>query len=418
MTSKLDYLLERIIRHGSLEVIAPQFHRTYGDGCGETITLEFTSQEVMDEIANDPALKLAEAYMQGSLQLRRGDIYQFLALVKDNTLSEHLSFGMIWRGVARLITARAKMYLPVNHNKRNVAHHYDLTPALFDLFLDRDWQYSCAYFEDGVDDLDEAQVAKKRHIAAKLLLKEGQRVLEIGSGWGGMALYLAESSGVEVTGLTLSEEQFRISNERAAKRHLQDRVGFKLKDYRDLPKEPKFDRIVSIGMFEHVGPAHYKDYFDKVKQVMSDDGVMLLHSIGQPSRSLMTNPFIEKYIFPGGYIPALSEVLPAIENAGLLVRDIEILPIHYAKTLRHWRERFMAKKEEVLKLCDADFLRMWEFYLAGSEMAFSHENFFIFQVQLTHNNKSVPLTRDYIAEEETRLRQWEKTREPLQPIVF
>ncbi|MDH7804741.1 MULTISPECIES: cyclopropane-fatty-acyl-phospholipid synthase family protein [unclassified Rhizobium] len=418
MASSLHVLLEKIIKTGNLVVNSPGGSRTFGDGTGKRVVLNFTDEAAMQEIAADPALKLAEIYMEGRMQIAEGDIYDFLALVKGNTLSEALSFGMIWRGMARIIAARIKMHLPVNHNKSNVAHHYDLSAKLFDLFLDEDWQYSCAYFNPPGISLYEAQVAKKRHIAAKLMTEPGQSVLEIGSGWGGMAMYIAESAGADVTGITLSEEQLRVSRDRAAKRGLAGNVRFELQDYRYLPASKKFDRIVSVGMFEHVGPTHYRDYFDKASEVLDDNGVMVLHSIGQPHPALATNPFIEKYIFPGGYIPSLGEVLPAIQKSGLLVKDIEILPMHYAHTLRHWRERFVARKAEAVALYDERFFRMWEFYLAGSEMAFTHENFHIFQIQLAKDRDAVPHNRDYIARNEERLAEFEKTRSPLEKVAF
>ncbi|MQB03303.1 class I SAM-dependent methyltransferase [Agrobacterium tumefaciens] len=418
MASSLHVLLEKIIKNGNLVVNSPGGSRTFGDGTGTRVVLNFTDEAAMQEIAADPALKLAEIYMEGRMQLVEGDIYDFLALVKSNTLSEALSFGMVWRGMARIIAARIRMHLPVNHNKSNVAHHYDLSAKLFDIFLDEDWQYSCAYFNPPGISLYEAQVAKKRHIAAKLMTEPGQSVLEIGSGWGGMAMYIAESAGADVTGITLSEEQLRVSRDRAAKRGLAGNVRFELQDYRYLPASKKFDRIVSVGMFEHVGPTHYRDYFDRVAEVLDDKGVMVLHSIGQPSPALATNPFIEKYIFPGGYIPSLAEVLPAIQKSGLLVKDIEILPMHYAHTLRHWRERFVARKAEAVALYDERFFRMWEFYLAGSEMAFTHENFHIFQIQLAKDRDAVPHNRDYINRNEERLLEFEKTRPPLEKVMF
>lgn len=418
MASSLHVLLEKIIKNGNLVVNSPGGSRTFGDGTGTRVVLNFTDEAAMQEIAADPALKLAEIYMEGRMQLVEGDIYDFLALVKSNTLSEALSFGMVWRGMARIIAARIRMHLPVNHNKSNVAHHYDLSAKLFDIFLDEDWQYSCAYFNPPGISLYEAQVAKKRHIAAKLMTEPGQSVLEIGSGWGGMAMYIAESAGADVTGITLSEEQLRVSRDRAAKRGLAGNVRFELQDYRYLPASKKFDRIVSVGMFEHVGPTHYRDYFDKVAEVLDDKGVMVLHSIGQPSPALATNPFIEKYIFPGGYIPSLAEVLPAIQRSGLLVKDIEILPMHYAHTLRHWRERFVARKAEAVALYDERFFRMWEFYLAGSEMAFTHENFHIFQIQLAKDRDAVPHNRDYINRNEERLLEFEKARPPLEKVMF
>ncbi|MBB3944971.1 cyclopropane-fatty-acyl-phospholipid synthase [Rhizobium skierniewicense] len=418
MASSLHALLGKIVKTGNLVVTGPGGLHVYGNGTGKKVALNFTDDAAMDEIAGDPALKLAEIYMEGRMAVVEGDIYDFLALIKGNTLSEALTFGMVWRGMARIIASRIKMHLPINHNKDNVAHHYDLSAKLFDLFLDEDWQYSCAYFNPPGISLYEAQVAKKRHIAAKLLLEPGQRVLEIGSGWGGMAMYLAESSGVDVTGITLSEEQLRVSRDRAQKRGLADKLRFELQDYRHLPASSKYDRIVSVGMFEHVGPTHYREYFTKAAELLDDRGVMVMHSIGQPYPALATNPFIEKYIFPGGYIPSLSEVLPAVEKSALLVRDIEILPMHYAHTLRKWRERFVAKKAQAIAIYDERFFRMWEFYLAGSEMAFTHENFHIFQIQLAKRGDVVPDNRDYIAATEERLREFEKTRPPLEKVLF
>ncbi len=418
MASSLHGLLGKIVKTGNLVVTGPGGLHVFGDGTGERVALNFTDEEAMDDIARDPALRLAEIYMEGRMAVVEGDIYDFLALIKKNTLSEALTFGMIWRGMARIIAARIRMHLPVNHNKDNVSHHYDLSAKLFDLFLDEDWQYSCAYFNPPGISLYEAQLAKKRHIAAKLMPQRGQRILEIGSGWGGMAMYLAESSDVDVTGITLSEEQLRVSSDRAGKRGLGDKLRFELQDYRHLPASSKYDRIVSVGMFEHVGPTHYREYFQKAAQLLDEDGVMVLHSIGQPSPPLATNPFIEKYIFPGGYIPALSEVLPAVEKSGLLVRDIEILPMHYAHTLREWRKRFVANRAEAIGLYDERFFRMWEFYLAGSEMAFTHENFHVFQLQLTKRGGVVPDNRDYIAVNEARLLEFERTRPPLEKVSF
>ena len=285
---------------------------------------------------------------------------------------------------------------------RNVAHHYDLDRRLYSLFLDADRQYSCAYFEHPEQSLDDAQLAKKRHLAAKLLVNPGARVLDIGSGWGGLGLYLAETCGAHVTGVTLSDEQHALSRARAEEKGLADRVEFRLQDYRDVAE--RFDRIVSVGMFEHVGVGYYDVFFRKCADLLADDGVMLLHSIGRSEGPGITNPWIAKYIFPGGYIPALSEVMPAIERAGLLVTDIEILRLHYAETLKHWRDRFLAHRDDLEKIYDERFFRMWEFYLAASEMAFREQDMMVFQLQLTKRQGVVPITRDYIAREEARLR--------------
>jgi cyclopropane-fatty-acyl-phospholipid synthase len=294
--------------------------------------------------------------------------------------------------------------------KRNVAHHYDLDGRLYALFLDSDRQYSCAYFENDDDALDDAQLAKKRHIAAKLLIERGQQVLDIGSGWGGLALYLAEICGARVTGITLSQEQLAAARGRANERALGDSVQFRLQDYRDV--SGRYDRIVSVGMFEHVGVQFYDAYFGKIAEVLTEDGIALLHSIGRSGRPFYTNPWVAKYVFPGGYIPALSEVLPAIERAGLLVTDIEILRLHYAETLKAWRERFLAHRADVERLYDPRFVRMWEFYLASSEMAFREQNMMVFQIQLTKRQGVVPITRNYIPREEQRLRMLENGNRP------
>ena len=286
--------------------------------------------------------------------------------------------------------------------KRNVAHHYDLDGRLYDLFLGPDRQYSCAYFEHPGQGLDDAQLAKKRHLAAKLLVDPGHRVLDIGSGWGGLALYLAEHCGAEVTGITLSEEQLGVARGRKQQQGLGGAVDFRLQDYRSVT-EP-FDRIVSVGMFEHVGVAYYDTFFSKVSELLTDDGVMLLHSIGSINGPCVNNPWITKYIFPGGYSPALSEVLPAIERAGLIVTDIEILRLHYAETLRAWRENFLDRRDEAKTLYDERFCRMWEFYLAGCEAGFRHGDLMVFQIQIAKRLDTVPLTRDYIAARESTLR--------------
>ena len=285
--------------------------------------------------------------------------------------------------------------------KRNVAHHYDLEGRFYDLFLDPDRQYSCAYFERPGQSLTDAQLAKKRHIAAKLLAEPGQRILDIGCGWGGLALYLAGVCGAQVTGVTLSEEQLGIANGRSEEQGLASHAKFRLLDYRAVSE--LFDRIVSVGMFEHVGVSYYGAFFAKAAELLADDGVMLLHSIGRMDGPGSCNPWIDKYVFPGGYIPALSEVLPPIERAGLCVTDIEILRLHYAETLRAWRERFLARREEARALYDEPFCRMWEFYLAASECAFRHCGLMVFQIQLAKRQDSVPLTRDYIAAREAAL---------------
>lgn len=290
-----------------------------------------------------------------------------------------------------------------------MAHHYDLSSRLYELFLDSDRQYSCAYFASPDDSLEEAQLAKKRHIAAKLLLEPGQKLLDIGCGWGGLGLYCAQVSGASVTGVTLSEEQHKIACARAKEQGLDGKVDFRLIDYRDV--NDRFDRIVSVGMFEHVGTKHYDEFFNKVRDLLAEDGVMLLHTIGRSDGPGVTDPWIRKYIFPGGYIPALSEMMPAIERSGLVVTDIEVLRLHYAETLRHWSERFSANRDAVKEIYDERFCRMWEFYLAGAEMAFRHWGQVVFQVQLARKQDAVPLTRSY-------LERWENDIQSAEPRLM
>jgi cyclopropane-fatty-acyl-phospholipid synthase len=293
---------------------------------------------------------------------------------------------------------RIDQYNPAGRAEKNVAHHYDLNGRLYSLFLDRDRQYSCAYFRRGDETLEEAQLAKKRHIAAKLCLdRPDLRVLDIGSGWGGMALTLARDYGALVTGITLSREQLAAARERAALEGLEDRVNFELLDYRAVNQ--KFDRIVSVGMFEHVGVGYYQTFFDTVARNLTPDGIALLHAIGRSDGPGATNPWIDKYIFPGGYSPALSEVMPSVERSGLFATDIEILRLHYAETLRHWRWRFNANRDTIASIYDERFCRMFEFYLCGSELAFRRGGHMVFQIQLAARQDAVSLTRDYMHDE-------------------
>ncbi|WP_086997995.1 SAM-dependent methyltransferase [Rhizobium sullae] len=419
MASGFLSIVKKIICKGNLKLtLANGETHAIGDGGGDLVVVRVADEEAEKLIRRDPTLKLGEMYMDGRFILEQGNIYDFLSMVKQNTTNEIFDIPMAARLVGRIALQQLKSRLPINHNKRNVAHHYDLSEKLFALFLDEDWQYSCAYFDPPGISLEEAQLAKKRHIAAKLLLEPNQHILEIGSGWGGMGMYLAESTtGVDVTGITLSEEQLKISRERAQKRGLADCVRFELQDYRTMTGM-KFDRIVSVGMFEHVGIGNFGNYFRKVHELLADDGVMLLHSIARPKRSFATNAFIEKYIFPQGYIPSIGETVPAIEKAGLLIRDIEVLPLHYAHTLRHWRERFVTRKAEAVALYDERFFRMWEFYLAGSEMGFRWDELFVMQIQISKNQYSTPDNRNYIAENEAKLKEFEATRPPLEKVVF
>ncbi|CAH1660881.1 Cyclopropane-fatty-acyl-phospholipid synthase [Hyphomicrobiales bacterium] len=403
MEALLRFVLGRLIQRGALTLaVTDGPPLVLGDGTGDPVHIRLTDRWAAIHLLLDPDTALGELYMNGRLVIERGDIADLLALGMINLRDhgENLPIRLLrgWRRLRRGLTQRNI----ASRSQRNVAHHYDLDGRLYALFLDSDRQYSCAYFEEPGYSLDDAQLAKKRHLAAKLLVEPGQKVLDIGSGWGGLALYLAERCGAKVTGVTLSQEQLGVARNRATEGGLGNQVEFRLQDYRSLTET--FDRIISVGMFEHVGVPYYRTYFETLRDRLADDGVAVIHSIGRMGPPGSTNSWIDKYIFPGGYIPALSEVLPHIEKAGLIVTDIEILRLHYAETLKAWRQRFHAHREEVLALYDERFVRMWDFYLAASEMSFRHDGMMIFQIQLARQQDSVPLTRDYIARRETALR--------------
>ena len=400
-------LLEHIVKVGRLTVIdAGRKEHTFTGTTGSSLTIRLHDKALHWKLFFKPELYLGEAYMDGTLTVENGDIYDFLAFATANMEKAGGHPIMDWVARADSLFRRFQQYNPVSRARRNVAHHYDLSGELYDLFLDRDRQYSCAYFTDPSADLETAQLDKKRHIAAKLLLEEDMEVLDIGCGWGGLAIYLAEAAGVRVTGLTLSEEQLTVARERARRRGLEDRVSFHLKDYRE--QTGTFDHIVSVGMFEHVGVTHYGAYFDAVNSLLKKDGVALIHTIGRSDVPRATNPWIRKYIFPGGYIPALSEMMNSIEETELVTCDIEVLRLHYAETLRHWRQRFQANREKAAEIYDERFCRMWEYYLAASEVSFRHMDNVVFQVQLSRKRDAVPLTRDYISDWEQRLRREDK----------
>jgi cyclopropane-fatty-acyl-phospholipid synthase len=411
MDRLLRVVLERLVRSGNLRVTTASGSTfSLGDGSGKPVAIRFATRAVERGILIDPELRFGEAYMDGGVVVEEGSIADVLAIVLGQRRDGRPPAWARPQWLIRYLHRRLTQFNPRPRARRNVAHHYDLDDQLYALFLDSDRQYSCAYFEVPDQSLDDAQLAKKRHLAAKLLISPGRRVLDIGCGWGGLALYLAELCGARVTGITLSERQHALARVRAAEKGLSERVEFRLQDYRDVPET--FDRIVSVGMFEHVGVGHYEAFFRKCRALLDDNGVVLLHSIGRSEGPNVTNPWIAKYIFPGGYIPALSEVLPAVERAGLLVTDIEILRLHYAETLKAWRERFLAQREQVERLYDERFVRMWEFYLAASEMAFREQAMMVFQMQLTRRQGVVPMTRDYIMREEARLHGLEGGRRP------
>jgi cyclopropane-fatty-acyl-phospholipid synthase len=397
-----SHLLRHLITIGTLRVIDSNGGaHVFSGEAGPEVTIRLHDRALHRKLFLNPRLHTGEAYMDGTLTIENGGtIYDFLDLASWNMERApphplrpfYTGFGKFLRGL--------QQYNPVQRSRANVAHHYDLSERLYELFLDKDRQYSCAYFTAPNEDLEAAQLNKKRHLASKLLLKPGQRVLDIGCGWGGLALYLARECDVDVTGLTLSTEQHKVATQRAAAAGLADRVRFHLRDYRE--QSGTYDRIVSVGMFEHVGIVQFQTFFDTVKGLLAEDGVALLHAIGRGDGPGVTNPWIRKYIFPGGYAPALSEVLPAVEKSGLWVTDIEILRLHYAETLRAWRRRFDANRAEIRKLYDERFCRMWEFYLAGSEVTFRRHEYMVWQMQMARRVDAVPLRRDYALD-------WERT---------
>ncbi len=416
MQALLKQLLEHVVRHGDLEVTMPGGEVcTFGDGTGKRAGFSIADRATALQLVIDPDLHFGEAYMNGALNVTHGTIHDVLRVLFENveTVESPLSLDLpyaIRRRIKHLQQAN-----PVGKARENVAHHYDLCSALYDIFLDEDRQYSCGYFESQGQTLEAAQLAKKRHLAAKLMIEPGMKVLDIGSGWGGLGLYLAEVCGAQVTGVTLSEEQYQLSNERAARSGVGDRVEFLLRDYREVDGE--FDRIVSVGMFEHVGVRHYSEMFNKVRELLNRNGIFVLHSIGRSNGPGATSAWIRKYIFPGGYAPALSEVMPEVEKAGLYATDIEILRLHYARTLAEWRKRFAARRDEAVALYDERFARMWEFYLSSSELSFRHLGLNNFQLQAARHQEALPFTRDYIAREETRLKKLEQQRMPARKRV-
>ena len=399
----------RTVKKGSLTVTyASGRVQALGDGTGEAVAIRFGDAGAERALVLDPALKFGETYMDGRLIVETGSLYDFIAVMKVNGYRHTLPLALKIAGLAPHLVRWLHNVARAGAERRQVAHHYDLDARLFRLFLDADWQYSCAYYERGDEDLEEAQLAKKRHVTAKLWPRAGDKVLDIGCGWGGMAFYIAELTGAHVTGITLSKEQVAIARQRARARGLEHLTEFRLQNYRDV--EGSFDRIVSIGMLEHVGKGNYHVMFSRAAQLLKKEGVMVVHAIARPKPVPSQGRFNDKYIFPGGYIPALSEVLPAIEKAGFLVKDIELLPMHYAYTLKAWRERFYANWDKAAAIYDERFCRMWDIYLSTSESAFRHDRLMVMQIQLTRHQDVVPFTRDYVAERTASLKDLEAER--------
>ena len=413
MLRVLRRLVSRAVRAGRLTIIDADGHRHVFEApairlgtsdlppdIAPSVTVRLFDRRTERAIAIDPYLSLGEAYKDGKLVMEEGSIYDLIALLMHGSSGARLT---PWVAALESVRGSVRRLRQLNNRARaqeNVAHHYDIDDQIYALFLDPDRQYSCAYFPSPSTSLDEAQLLKKRHIAAKLDVEPGHRVLDIGSGWGGLALYLARTCEANVTGITLSTEQLAVARRRASDEGLLDAVRFELADYREA--RGRFDRIVSVGMLEHVGVNHYRAFFDRIAALLEDDGVALIHTIGRTDGPGHTNPFIERYIFPGGYFPALSELLSPIERSGLIVTDVEVLRLHYAETLKAWRERFLSHRAKAVELRGEAFARMWEFYLAGSEAAFRHQGLVVFQLQLTRRIDALPVTRDYIGDAERR----------------
>lgn len=398
--------LRKFIRSGTPRLkTADGKQRVYqGTEDGPSITLCLHKRSLEWTLAFAPDPRFGEAYMDGDITIEDGDLRDFMWLVNRNEeLARRAESGWLeklvkharrWQHLRRLIN-------PPSAARKKVSHHYDLTGDLFRLFLDEDQQYSCAYFSNPNESLEAAQERKKRRLAAKLLLEPDQKVLDIGSGWGGLGLYIDDVAGCDVTGLTLSHEQHAVSQRRALDAGVDDKVRFELRDYRHV--EGTFDRIVSVGIFEHVGLRHYQEFFDTASRLLKPDGVGVLHSIGRYNAPEPISPWVEKYIFPGSYTPSLSEVLPKLERARLWVTDVEIMRVHYAETLKKWHERFMKNRDKALRLYDERFCRMWEFYLTGCEMAFRAGSLMVFQIQFAKDREAVPLTRDYVEPKEREI---------------
>jgi cyclopropane-fatty-acyl-phospholipid synthase len=404
----IDLFLAARVKRGQLTVHhADGKSRTFGtaDPAFPTVAIRFTDRGAASSILRDPGLGAGEAYMRGRLIVEQGDVRDLVNLLTANDPWEAGANALAAapsRRAIQAVTHRLDRINMARRSKRNVAHHYDLSDRLYDLFLDSDRQYSCAYFTDPANSLEQAQDDKKAHIAAKLALAPGMKVLDIGCGWGGMALYLHRKTGAEVLGVTLSEEQLKVAQRRAEEAGVADKVRFELIDYRHVTGQ--FDRIVSVGMFEHVGPAHYTTFFRQCRDLLTPDGVMLLHTIGRAGGPGVTDKWTTKYIFPGGYNPALSEIVAANEGLRMILTDVEVLRLHYSYTLDHWYDRTVAERDAIVALYDEDFYRMWQFYLAGAAAAFRFGGMVNYQLQFARNRHVLPITRDYMFEEERRLR--------------
>ncbi len=393
--SYFSHLAKAVVKTGQLEVTFPDgASEAFGEPQEEPVRIRFRDNAALRAVCLDPDLALGEAYMEERLTIEDDDLRGLLKLAIQNLPQSKKMLPRTAMAALRRGFRFIQQNNPVGKAQANIKHHYDLSDELYELFLDADRQYSCAYFEHPDATLEQAQASKKNHIAKKLLLKPGCSVLDIGSGWGGMGLTLAKDHGCQVTGVTLSTGQHKVSNLRAIEEGVADRVEFALMDYRSV--KSTFDRIVSVGMFEHVGAPHYREFFRHLGRLLKDDGVALLHTIGRSRPPGATNAWIAKYIFPGGYIPAMSEVMAAVEHEGLIVTDIEVLRLHYAETLKNWHQRFAGRIDRAREIYDDRFCRMWRFYLAASEMTFRCGGEVVFQLQIAKRVDAAPLTRDYM----------------------
>jgi cyclopropane-fatty-acyl-phospholipid synthase len=400
--SLIGRFIDQILPVGSITIIGSDGKReTHGPGGGKHVTVRFHDKRVPLELFRNPRLKFGELYMDERLTIDDGTMLDLLELVVGAKPWERGGRKALGKGKSKWLKRFFRRNDP-GKSRKNVAHHYDIGNALYALFLDDDLQYSCAYFTDPGNGLEQAQADKKAHIAAKLALEPGQRVLDIGCGWGGMALYLHKIANVEVLGITLSEEQLKIARQRAKDAGVSDHVKFELIDYRQL--DGRFDRIVSVGMFEHVGAKHYDEFYAKCRELLADDGVMLLHTIGKLGGAGLPDPFTDKWIFPGYHIPSLSQMCTATEKVKLIVSDVETLRLHYAYTLRHWLDRATKARAKIEAMYDARFFRMWEFYLAGGIVMFESGAACNYQLQYVRDRRALPITRDYMAEAERRYR--------------
>ncbi|MBV9394062.1 MAG: class I SAM-dependent methyltransferase [Methylobacteriaceae bacterium] len=405
MRTLIENFLSDFIKEGAVEVAlsSGKVMRFGEPDIADPPRVVLRDRKAQWELVRNPELAFGELYMDGRLEIVHGTLDEVIALASRNAMRKDGPGWLRFLYKVRIALRAFQQRNDLVRASRNVAHHYDLGNELYSLFLDEDRQYSCAYFEDDRHTLEEAQLAKKRHIAAKLMIEPGQNVLDIGCGWGGLGLYLARVAGANVTGVTLSKEQLATANQRALQSGLSNHARFELKDYRHV--KGRFDRIVSVGMFEHVGMTYYQQFFEKIAACLNDDGIALLHTIGRTDGVGATSPWITKYIFHGGYIPGLSEILPHIERAGLMVTDVEVLRLHYAKTLQAWADRFRANRDKAKAMYDERFCRMWEFYLCASRYAFIYEHHVVWQIQLTKDVHTLPhITRDYIAARENELR--------------